>query len=78
MHDHLALDSVDDVSLFPREVVMVLQVQQHLRPKVPGDVFVNARMVRRRVASHQFHRRPVLLPFLGIQRQPGQPLQFAR
>src|SRR5256885_12164982 len=34
MHNYFALHAVNDVSLFPREVVMVLQIQQHLRAEI--------------------------------------------
>ena len=72
------LHAVDHVLLFPREVVMVLQIEQHLRAEIRRDVLVNERVVRRGVSAHQFHRGPIFLPFLRIQRQPGQPLQLAR
>src|SRR5690242_13481504 len=41
-------------------------------------MFMNERVVSRSVAAHQFHRCPVFLAFLRIQRQPGQALQLAR
>ena len=78
MHDDLALHAVNDVLLLPREVVVVLQIEQHLRAEVLRDVPVNARVVRRRVLAHQLHRVPVFLAFLRIERQPREPLQFAR
>ena len=77
MHDDLAFHAADDVLFFPREIVMVFQIEQHLRAEVFRDVLVDAGMVRRRVAPHQFHRVPVFLAFLGIERQPRQPFQFA-
>ncbi len=40
-------------------------------------MLVNERVVGGRVASHQFHRGPIFLSFPRIQRQPGQPFQFA-
>ena len=78
VNDDFLFDTVDDVPLLPGEVVMVFQVQQHLGPEIGGDVLVDERMVRGGVTAHQLHRRPVFLAFLGIQRQPGQPLQLAR
>ena len=49
MHDDFAFDSINDVLLFPGEVVVVLQIEQHLRAKVFRDVPMNAGMIRRRV-----------------------------
>ena len=42
--------------LLPREVVVVLQIEQHLRAEIFRDVPVDARVVRRGVSAHQFHR----------------------
>ena len=78
MHDDFAFHAINDVLLLPREVVMVLQIEQHLRAEILGDVTVNARVVRRGVLAHQLHRVPVFLALLRIERQPREPLQFAR
>ena len=51
----------DDVRLLPREVVMVLDVEDHLRAELLRDVLVDERVVRRGVAAHQLHRGPVFL-----------------
>ena len=77
VNDDFLLHAIDYVFLFPREVVMVLQVEQHLRAEVRRHVLVDEGVVGRGVAAHQFHRFPILLAFLRIQRQPGQPLQLA-
>ena len=78
MNDHFFFHAVDHVPLFPGEVVMVLEVQQHFGAEIGGHVLVDERVVRRGVAAHQLHRRPVFLAFLRIQRQPRQALQLAR
>ena len=78
MHDDLALDAADDMLFFPREVVMVLQIQQHRRTEMRRDVAMDARVVRRRVLAHQFHRGPIFLALLRIQREPCEPFQLAR
>ena len=64
MHHDLALHTVDDVLLLPREVVMVLYIQQHLRTEILRDVPVDARVVRCRITAHQLHRLPILAAFL--------------
>ena len=38
MHDHLALLAVHNVALLTREVVMVLDVEDHVRAELFGDV----------------------------------------
>ena len=78
MHDDFAFYALNDVLFFPREVVVVLQIQQHLRFEVSRDMAVDAGMVRRRVSAHQFHRIPVFLAFLRIEREPRKSFQFAR
>ena len=56
----------------PREVMVVLQVQQHVRAQVTGHVAVYAGVVGRRVVAHELHGRPVLLAGFAVQVQPGQ------
>ena len=68
MHDDFALHAINDMFLFPREVVVVLQIQQHLRAEIFRDVPMNARVVRRGISAHQLHRVPVFLAFLRVQR----------
>ena len=60
MHDQLTVA----VAFLPGEVVMVLEVELHLSPKVGGDVPMNQRMIGGGVPAHQFHRGPVF-PALG-------------
>ena len=67
MHHDLAFHAADEVPLLPSEVVVVLHIEQHLRAEILRDVPVNARVVRRRVLAHQFHRGPILLSFLRIE-----------
>lgn len=64
MHDDLALHTVNDMLFIPREIVVVLQIQQHLRAEMLRDVAVNARVIRRRVLAHQLHCVPVFLALL--------------
>ena len=45
MHDDFALFAVHDVRFFPREVVMVLDVEDHVRAELLGDVLVDERVV---------------------------------
>src|SRR5436190_2794495 len=78
MHDDFPFHAINDMFLFPREVVMVLQIEQHLRAEIFRDVPMKARMVRRCVAAHQLHRVPVFLAFLRIERKPCQPEQITR
>ena len=62
----LALRSVGQpMPLAPREVVVVLDVEQHLDAERARDVRVNQRVIRRGVPAHQLHRRPVFLAGLG-------------
>ena len=64
--------------LLPREVVVVLHIQQHLRAQMTRHVPMDHRMVGRRIPAHQLHGRPVLLALRGIQVQPGQVLERVR
>ena len=67
MHYHIALHTINHMALLPREVVVVLHVEQHVKPEVPGNVLMDERMIRGGVTAHQFHRRPVFLPFFGVE-----------
>ena len=59
------------VPLPPREVVMVLDVEQHLDAERSGDMrWISAWLAA--AYSHQFHRRPVFLPRLGREIEPRQ------
>src|ERR1035441_9926918 len=78
MNDHLFFHAVDYMALFPGEVVMVFEIQQHFGSKISGHMLVDQRVIGGGIAPHQLHCRPVFLAFLRIQRQPSQPLQFAR
>ena len=78
MHDDFALFAVHDVAFFPREVVMVLDVEDHVRAELPRDVLVDERVVRRGVAAHQVHRGPVFLAVRVVEREPREVLQFLR
>jgi hypothetical protein len=53
--------------------VVIFQIQQYLSAEIFRDVLVNTGMVGRRVTPHQFHRVPVFLALLGIEREPRQP-----
>jgi hypothetical protein len=64
MHDDLAFRAADDVLFFPREIVMVFQIEPQLGAEVFRDALVDADMVDRGVSPHQFHRVPVFLSFL--------------
>ena len=64
--------------LAPGEVVMVLDVEQHLDAQRTRDVRVNERVIRRGIPAHQLHRRPVLLAGFGRQIEPRQMRQFLR
>lgn len=78
MHNDLALDAINDMLLFPRKVVMVLQVQQHLRAEMLRNMAMDAGVICRRIAAHQFHGIPIFLALLRIEREPGETLQLAR
>jgi hypothetical protein len=51
--------------LTPREIVVVLDVEQDPDAERPGDVPVNHGVVRCRIPAHQLHRCPILLARLG-------------
>ena len=79
MHDHFALCRRSiDVALFPGEVVVVLDVEDHFRAERARDVFVDEGMIRRGVMAHQVHRGPVFLARFVIEREPREMLQFLR
>jgi hypothetical protein len=46
------LDATDDVPFLPREVVVVLHVEQHLHAEVLGDVLVNHCVIGSGVMAH--------------------------
>ena len=71
---HLLGDPIDDVALLPGEVVVVLDVQEHLGTEVTGDMAVDEFVVGRRVTPHELHGRPVFLAFHRIEVEPGEPL----
>src|SRR5688572_24156547 len=70
--------SLHDVTLLPREVVVVLDVQDDARAELFRDVLVDEFVVRRRVAPHQVHRVPIFLTRFFIQRKPGEVLELLR
>ena len=74
VHDQL----LTVVGLLPREVVVVLDVEHHLRGERLRDVPVDELVVRRRVAPHEVHRLPVLLPGLGVEVEPSEVAQLRR
>ena len=77
MHDELGLGAVGQLmTLAPREVVMVLDVEHHIDAERPGNVLMNQCVIRRRISAHQLHCRPVLLTRLRRQIEPRQLRQF--
>ena len=79
MHDHFGLRSVrQPMPLAPREVVMVLDVEQHLDAERLRDVRVNQRVIGGGIPAHQLHGRPVLLSGLGGQIEPRELRQLPR
>src|SRR6202047_5327924 len=78
MNDHVAFDTVDQVPLFPGEVVVVLNIEDHVRSKFACNEVMNERVIGRGIATHQVHRGPVFLPGRFIERKPGKVLQFFR
>ena len=57
---------------------MVLDVEDHVRAELLGDVLVDERVVRRGVAAHQVHRGPVFLAVGVVEREPREVLEFLR
>ncbi len=66
------------VTFFPREVVVVLGIDDDMCAECAGDVFVDKRVVRGGVVAHRIHRGPVLLAGFFIERQPRRMLQLLR
>src|SRR5207237_9125539 len=79
MYDDLCFRSIrKPMPLSPREVVMILDVEQHVYAERPRDMRVNERMIRRRIFSHQFHGRPVFLARVTRQIQPREMGELLR
>src|SRR4051812_46733505 len=74
VHDHLALNAINDVAFPPSKVVMVLDIQNHTSSQLASDMTVNQSMVRRSISSHQVHRRPVFLACSFIESKPSEML----
>jgi hypothetical protein len=56
MHDDLAFLAIHDVTLLPREVVVVLDVEDHVRAEFLRDVLVDERVIRRSRAGRAGQR----------------------
>ena len=68
--------AADDVAFLPGEVVMIFEIEKHLRTEVRGEMFMDKGVVCRGVASHEVHRGPVFLAVGVIEGKPRQVLQF--
>ena len=78
VHDQLTLNTLDHVAFFPREVVVVLDVEDYIRAELAHDVVVDERVVGRSVMAHQVHRIPVFLARCFFERKPCEVFQFLR
>ena len=78
MHDDFALLAIHDVRFLPREVVMVLDVEDDVCAELVGNVLVDERVVRGGVVVHQVHRGPVFLAVGVVAREPREVLEFFR
>ena len=74
MHDDVAVA----VPLAPGEVVVVLDVGQHLGAQLAGEPRVDDLVVGGGEVAHQVHRLPVLLPRLGVELEPGEVGELLR
>src|SRR5207249_3409423 len=66
------------MTLAPRKVVMVLDVEHHVDPKGALDTGVNQLVIGRGVPAHQLHCGKVLLARFGRQVQPRKMRQLLR
>ena len=62
----------------PGEVVVVLDVEHDMSTHLLRDVLVDERMVRRRVAAHEVHGRPVFLTGFLLKGEPREVLHLVR
>ena len=79
MDDDLGFRTVrQPMTLAPREVVMILDVEQHFDAESTRHLLVNQFMIRRGIAAHELHGGPILLPGISGEVEPGEVRQFLR